>query len=121
METAMHYDVFLNAAQCERLRPHPLAASSPRMSAEQYQALRDDVATVGVQRPITIDNEAQFAMEGIHRARAAAETGKGAPAIYFDPERDGEVCDFRPASKPNAPPPKSVVPGLDRRQALRGE
>jgi hypothetical protein len=94
MKQSSNYDIYLTAEQCARLEPHPLAPNGPPMPDEQYRALRHDVARVGVKRPITIDKDAQFAFEGIHRARAGAETGRGAPALFFNPERDGHVRDF---------------------------
>jgi hypothetical protein len=77
----LHADVYLTVEQCMRLEPHPLAAKYQRMSEAQYSVLLDDVALVGVQRPITIDSDARFAVDGIHRARAGAETGRGASAM----------------------------------------
>ena len=66
-----HYDIYLTAEQCSCLVPHPLVAKYQRMSEAQYKVLRDDVALVGVKRPITTDKELRFAYEGIHRGRAA--------------------------------------------------
>jgi N6-adenosine-specific RNA methylase IME4 len=88
------WDVYLSAEQCKTLKVHPRVAKYQPISQLQYEALRDDVARVGVKHPATVDPGLNFVIEGIHRVHAGGETGRGCPAIYYNHERDGDLRDF---------------------------
>ncbi|MHB1239854.1 MAG: DUF551 domain-containing protein [Gammaproteobacteria bacterium] len=59
------------------LEVHPLAELFPAMTAEQYQALRDDIAAHGIQEPIWL-YEGRI-IDGKHRQRACIELGIDPP------------------------------------------
>ena len=64
------------------LTQHPLSAAFPRPSAEEFQALKDSIVTIGVQIPITIfDGQV---IDGWSRYSAATELGMECPAVELD-------------------------------------
>lgn len=67
----------MNAAP--NLLQHPLSDAFPRPSADEYQALKDSISTIGVQIPITIyDNKV---IDGWRRYCATVELGMDCPAV----------------------------------------
>lgn len=66
---------------------HPLSAAFPRMTAEDFQALKDSIEQIGVQNPITIFEG--MVVDGWNRYQAASELGMECPtsslADWIDP------------------------------------
>lgn len=58
---------------------HPLSAAFPAMAAEDFQALKDSIAEIGVQNPITLFEG--MVIDGWHRYTAANEQGMHCPTV----------------------------------------
>ena len=58
---------------------HPLSAAFPAMAAEDFQALKDSIAEIGVQNPITLFEG--MVIDGWHRYTAANELGMHCPTV----------------------------------------
>jgi uncharacterized protein YdaT len=56
------------------------------MAAEDFQALKDSVANIGVQNPITLLDG--MVLDGWHRYSAATELGMTCPEVELDPATD---------------------------------
>lgn len=65
---------------------HPLSAAFPAMAAEDFQALKDSIANIGVQNPITLLDG--MVLDGWHRYSAAAELGMTCAMVELDPATD---------------------------------
>jgi hypothetical protein len=65
---------------------HPLSAAFPAMAAEDFQALKDSIANVGVLNAITLLDD--MVLDGWHRYSAAAELGMACPTVELDPATD---------------------------------
>lgn len=65
---------------------HPLSAAFPAMAVEDFQALRDSIANVGVLNAITLLDG--MVLDGWHRYSAAAELGMACPEMELDPATD---------------------------------
>jgi N6-adenosine-specific RNA methylase IME4 len=57
-----------------KLRPHTHPDTVPALNENDYQALRADIATRGVQTPLEITADG-VVLNGVHRLRAASELG----------------------------------------------
>lgn len=55
-------------------RLHPAAGLLPKMSDEEYEALKEDIRTKGLRDPITLTADGSI-LDGRHRQRACDETG----------------------------------------------
>ena len=62
----------------DRLRPHPVAECFPSLSEQEYGDLLADVREFGVRVPIVVTADGQI-VDGLHRWRAAQETGQPCP------------------------------------------
>ena len=60
-------------------KQHPLSAAFPAMAEDDYQSLRDSIAEIGVQNPITLYEG--MVIDGWHRYRAANELCMDCPAV----------------------------------------
>lgn len=58
---------------------HPLSAAFPAMPADDFQALKDSIANIGVQNPITLFEG--MVIDGWHRYSAATELGMDCPVV----------------------------------------
>lgn len=58
---------------------HPLSAAFPAMSADDFQALKDSIETIGVQNPVTLLDG--MVIDGWHRYTAAMELGMACPTV----------------------------------------
>ena len=58
---------------------HPLSAAFPEMGAEDFQALKNSIESIGVQNPITIFDG--MVIDGWHRYRAATELMMDCPSV----------------------------------------
>ncbi len=74
-----------NAARAEKnttadntMMPRPAFQVMPTLSAEEYVALRDDIAERGIVVPVVVDQDGRL-LGGHHRRRAAAELGISCP------------------------------------------
>lgn len=65
---------------------HPLSAAFPAMAPEDFQALKDSVANIGVQNPITLLDG--MVLDGWHRYTAAIDLGMSCPEVDLDPSTD---------------------------------
>jgi ParB-like chromosome segregation protein Spo0J len=63
------------------MEPHPYALLLPPLSAEEYEALKTDIAENGIIYPVVVD-EAGLILDGVHRARAAGELGIDVPLSH---------------------------------------
>lgn len=61
------------------LKQHPLSAAFPAMNAEDFEALKDSIANIGVQNPITLFEG--MVIDGWHRYSAAQELGLDCPVV----------------------------------------
>lgn len=68
---------------------HPLSAAFPAMQADEFQALKDSIESIGVQNPITLLDG--MVIDGWHRYSAAAELGMHCPTVELD---DTDPKDF---------------------------
>lgn len=68
---------------------HPLSAAFPAMQADEFQALKDSIESIGVQNPITLLDG--MVIDGWHRYSAAAELGMHCPTVNLD---DTDPKDF---------------------------
>ena len=68
---------------------HPLSAAFPAMQADEFQALKDSIESIGVQNPITLLDG--MVIDGWHRYSAAAELGMQCPTVELD---DTDPKDF---------------------------
>jgi len=68
---------------------HPLSAAFPAMQADEFQALKDSIESIGVQNPITLLDG--MVIDGWHRYSAAAELGMHCPTVKLD---DTDPRDF---------------------------
>lgn len=67
---------------------HPLSAAYPAMTDEEYAVLRDSIADIGVQNPITMFED--MVLDGWNRYRVTQELGYECPEVPFtgdDPVR----------------------------------
>ena len=60
---------------------HPLSAAFPRMSDEDFQALKDSIESIGVQNPITLHQG--MIIDGWHRYTAAEAVGMDCPTVQL--------------------------------------
>lgn len=58
---------------------HPLSAAFPAMGADDFQALKDSIGTIGVQNPVTLLDG--MVIDGWHRYTAAMELGMSCPTV----------------------------------------
>ena len=58
---------------------HPLSAAFPAMSADDFQALKDSIETIGVQNHVTLLDG--MVIDGWHRYTAAMELGMACPTV----------------------------------------
>lgn len=58
---------------------HPLSAAFPAMQADEFQALKDSIESIGVQNPITLFEG--MVIDGWHRYSAANEVGMLCPTV----------------------------------------
>ncbi|MBV5295403.1 MAG: hypothetical protein JZU58_23955 [Curvibacter lanceolatus] len=65
---------------------HPLSAAFPAMAVEDFQALKDSIANIGVLNAITLLDG--MVLDGWHRYSAAAELGMACPEMGLDPATD---------------------------------
>jgi hypothetical protein len=65
---------------------HPLSAAFPAMAPEDFQALKDSVANIGVQNPITLLDG--MVLDGWHRYTATTELGMSCPEVDLAPATD---------------------------------
>ena len=77
------------SAAASDLQQHPLSAAFPRMTDDEFQALKDSVTVVGVQNPITLF-EGQV-LDGWSRFEAALKVGMPCPTVEF---ADADPVDF---------------------------
>lgn len=63
------------------LKQHPLSAAFPAMAADDFQSLKDSIADIGVQNPITIFED--MVIDGWHRYTAANEVGMPCPTVVL--------------------------------------
>ena len=68
---------------------HPLSAAFPAMHADEFQALIDSIANIGVQNPITLLDG--MVIDGWHRYTAAQSLGMECPTVELD---DTDPKDF---------------------------
>lgn len=61
------------------MKQHPLSSAFPAMLEEQFQALKDSIADIGVQEPITVYDG--MVIDGWHRYTAALEAGIDCPTV----------------------------------------
>ena len=62
-----------------KFEQHPLSAAFPAMSAEDFQALRDSIESIGVQNPVTLYQG--MVIDGWHRYSAAMALGMACPTV----------------------------------------
>lgn len=60
-------------------RQHPLSAAFPSMGAEDFQALKDSIESIGVQNPVALFEG--MVIDGWHRYQAATALGLPCPTI----------------------------------------
>lgn len=65
---------------------HPLSAAFPAMSPADFDSLRDSIANIGVQNPITVLDG--MVLDGWHRYTAATDLGMACPEVGLDPATD---------------------------------
>ncbi len=65
----------------------------PALTAEEYAALRDDIAVRGVLVPIIVDQHGRL-IDGHHRRRAARELGLDCPTVIRAVASDHEALDL---------------------------
>lgn len=70
------------------LNQHPLSAAFPSMSAEDFQALKDDIEVNGQREPVMLFEG--MVLDGWHRYRACVELGMK-PQQFTFPESDDPV------------------------------
>lgn len=61
------------------MKQHPLSAAFPAMAADDFAALKDSIADIGVQNPITVYEG--MVIDGWHRFTAANEVGMPCPTV----------------------------------------
>lgn len=61
------------------MKQHPLSAAFPAMAAEDFLSLKDSIANIGVQNPITLFEG--MVIDGWHRFTAANEVGMSCPSV----------------------------------------
>jgi len=75
-----------------RYEPHPYALLLPPLTAEEYAALKADIARNGIQLPIVVDEDGKI-LDGVHRNRIAAELGIEVPAAVREGlNEDGKLA-----------------------------
>ena len=65
---------------------HPLSSAFPAMAPEDFQALKDSIANVGILNGITLLDG--MVLDGWHRYTAASELGMECPEVDLDPATD---------------------------------
>ena len=60
-------------------KQHPLSAAFPAMGADDFQALKDSIESIGVQNPVTLLDG--MVIDGWHRYTAALELGMPCPTV----------------------------------------
>jgi hypothetical protein len=68
------------------LKQHPLSAAFPAMSAEDFQALKDDIEVNGQREPVMIFEG--MVLDGWHRYRACTELGVSVHKLTFPADGD---------------------------------
>lgn len=63
------------------LQPHPFAEYFPKMNEEEYASFKDDIAQNGVREAIMLFQDK--ILDGLHRYRAASETGQSFKTMTF--------------------------------------
>jgi len=67
--------VATSSAAALAIRTSPALALLPPLSAEEFAALREDIAKRGVAVPLEVDGATGLVVDGAHRLRAAKEVG----------------------------------------------
>lgn len=68
------------------LKQHPLSAAFPAMSADDFQALKDDVEINGQREPVMVYKG--MVLDGWHRYRACMELGREPERFTFPADKD---------------------------------
>jgi hypothetical protein len=68
------------------LKQHPLSAAFPAMSADDFQALKDDIENNGQREPVMVLDD--MVIDGWHRYSACIQLGLKPLQVTFDPEDD---------------------------------
>jgi hypothetical protein len=68
------------------LTQHPLSAAFPAMSAEDFQALKDDIDNIGQRDPVMLFEG--MVLDGWHRFRACLELGIAPAQVTLSPDVD---------------------------------
>ena len=68
---------------------HPYAEAFPPLNEQDWNALLESVREHGVLVPIVVTPDGVL-IDGVHRQKAAIETGQVAPARYCAP--DADIC-----------------------------
>jgi ParB-like chromosome segregation protein Spo0J len=68
---------------CPEPEPHPYALLLPALTDEEYAALKADIREHGILCPLIVD-EADRILDGVHRARIAAELGIEPPVARHE-------------------------------------
>jgi len=61
------------------MKQHPLSAAFPAMQAQDFEALKDSIGTIGVQNPVTVYEG--MVIDGWHRYTAANSCGVVCPTV----------------------------------------
>lgn len=68
------------------LKQHPLSAAFPAMSADDFQALKDDIENNGQREPVTLLDG--MVLDGWHRYQACVQLGIKPQQFTFDKDKD---------------------------------
>lgn len=86
---------------------HPLSAAFPRMTGDEFQALKDSIANVGVQNPIVIF-EGQV-LDGWNRYQAALDVGMPCPTVEFGGTDPVDFVRAQNATRRNMTPAQTAM------------
>ena len=73
------------------LTAHPVAQCFPPLTATEYKDLKADITAHGIRVPIVTTTDGQI-VDGVHRHRAAQETGRGCPTQRLPKGQDPWVA-----------------------------